>query len=200
MNEASQTVAPGATATFDYAVAVTHDGSTDAWATTGTVRVSNPNDWEPITADVTDAVDNGGVCTVTGGAGVSIPARDSVDLPYTCTYCVGTEPPGRRQRGDAHVEPGDGRHSRRLGSDDAPADFSTVSPTIADGSVAVTDTLGGMLGTASLQRSEPERRLPTSTASAAIRPAPARATRTPRPSPPTPPVRRAPTAARSRSA
>ena len=67
VDQTSQTVATGEAATFDYTVEVTHDDGSDAWRTTGTIHVFNPNDWEPITADVTDAVDNGGDCAVTGG-------------------------------------------------------------------------------------------------------------------------------------
>jgi large repetitive protein len=88
----SQTVAQGDAATFDYAVKVTRNNGTDSWETTGTIHVSNPNDWEAVTADVTDAVDNGGVCTVTGGGNVSIPASGSVDLPYVCTYASAPSP------------------------------------------------------------------------------------------------------------
>ncbi len=46
-------------------------GFTDSgWAASGQITVSNPNDWEPITADLTDAIDNGGTCSITGGTTV----------------------------------------------------------------------------------------------------------------------------------
>ena len=82
-------VAPGENAVFNYTVTVTPDGFTDSgWKLSGKITVTNPNDWEAITANVTDATNVGGgaVCTVTGGANVSIPAGKSVTLDYSCTF------------------------------------------------------------------------------------------------------------------
>ena len=79
-------IAEGGTATFNYSVKVTPNGYTDSgWTMDGTITVSNPNDWEDITADVTDAFD-GGVCTVTDGEDVVIPAGESVTLNYSCSF------------------------------------------------------------------------------------------------------------------
>jgi hypothetical protein len=67
-----------ATVTFNYTVQINQTGVTDsAWKATGVITVTNPNDWEAITVNVTDAVNNGGSCTVTGGNNVSIPASGS---------------------------------------------------------------------------------------------------------------------------
>src|SRR5258708_30102865 len=43
-------------------------------------------------SNVTDAVDDGGSCVVTGGTGVSVPAGSSVDLSYSCTYASAPTP------------------------------------------------------------------------------------------------------------
>ena len=153
--ETSQTVAPGDTATFDYSVKVTHDGGSDGWETTGTIHVSNPNDWESITADVTDAVDNGGLCTVTGGANVSIPASGYVDLPYTCSYASAPSPQDGANAATATWDPASFATQDGSASGSADVQFSTVSPTIVDGSVVVTDTLGGTLGTVSFSDPSP---------------------------------------------
>jgi hypothetical protein len=132
---------------LNYSVSVTHDSGTDGgWTATGVITVTNPNNWEPITANVTDAVNNGGSCTVTGGTNVTVPASSSVDLNYTCTY--------------ASAPTGDGTNTATATWDasvfytpdgsakgTAPVTFSTVTPTVKDGSVTVTDTLGGALGT-----------------------------------------------------
>lgn len=81
-------IAAGGIATFNYTVKVTPNGYTDSgWTMGGTITVSNPNDWEDITADVTDAF-TGGVCTVTGGEDVVIPAGESVTLNYSCTFAT----------------------------------------------------------------------------------------------------------------
>jgi hypothetical protein len=149
VNEPSQTVAPGDTATFDYTVKVTHDAGTDAWSTTGTIHVSNPNDWEPITADVTDAVDNGGVCTVTGGTNVSVSAGGYVDLPYTCSYASAPSSQVGTNTATVTWDPATSATQDGSATGSAIADFGSVSPAIVDGSVAVADTLGGTLGTVS---------------------------------------------------
>jgi hypothetical protein len=77
-------------ATFNYTVGVNQTGFTDsAIQATGTITVSNPNDWESITlTGVLDSVDNGGTCSLTGGDSPTstIPASGSVALNYTCTY------------------------------------------------------------------------------------------------------------------
>src|SRR5439155_704176 len=63
----------GGSATFNYTVVAAQTGFVDsAWAVSGTITVSNPNDWEAITTTVSDAIDNGGTCTVTNGTNVSI--------------------------------------------------------------------------------------------------------------------------------
>ena len=73
----------GGTITFNYTVTVTES----LWQVAGNITVKNPNDWEAITANVTDVLtDAGGSCSVTGGIGVSVPASMSVVLPYTCTF------------------------------------------------------------------------------------------------------------------
>jgi hypothetical protein len=80
----------GSSATFNYTVVVNQTGVSDsAVQATGTITVTNPNDWESVTlTDVTDAVDNGGTCSITGGDSPTstIPALGSVTLDYTCTY------------------------------------------------------------------------------------------------------------------
>jgi hypothetical protein len=79
-------IAQGGTATFNYTVKSTPDGYTDSgWAMGGKITVSNPNDWEAITVDVSDAF-AGGVCTVTGGNSVVVAAGQSVTLDYTCAF------------------------------------------------------------------------------------------------------------------
>ena len=63
----SITVPAGTNASMDYRVRVSPDGYADsAQALGGTITVSNPNDWQDISARVTDVVDIAGVtCTIT---------------------------------------------------------------------------------------------------------------------------------------
>ncbi len=80
-------IAAGGPAKFNYSVKVTPNSYTDSgWTLGGTIKVSNPNDWEAITANVADSYDGGGDCTVTGGTNVVVPAGQSVTLNYSCTF------------------------------------------------------------------------------------------------------------------
>lgn len=73
----------GGTITFTYTISVTESG----WKVAGNINVTNPNDWEAITANVGDALSiPGGTCTVTGGGSVTVGASSSVSLPYICTF------------------------------------------------------------------------------------------------------------------
>ena len=83
-------IAEGGQATFNYGVKVTPNGFTDSgWTLSGTISVTNPNDWQDITANVTDTLNLGGgaACTVTNGTGVVIPKSGApVVLNYSCTF------------------------------------------------------------------------------------------------------------------
>lgn len=73
--------------TFKYTVVAKETGFTDStWTVTGTVTVTNPNNWESVTVTITDAISNGGSCSVTNGTGVVIPASSTVKRHYSCTY------------------------------------------------------------------------------------------------------------------
>lgn len=85
----------GGTATAGFTVTVTQAGYTDSgWQVSGAITVGNPNDFESITANVSDAVDNGGSCLVQGSAvdTVTIGASSSAVLAYTCTYSSAPSP------------------------------------------------------------------------------------------------------------
>lgn len=142
----------GPSGPVNYDVSVTHDAGTDSgWQVTGTIHVANPNDWEAISADVSDAVDNGGTCTVEGDAvhTVSVPASGSVDLSYTCTYSSAPAPAAGTNTATATwdstaASTPDGSTTGTKGFD-----FATASPTIVNGSVHVSDSVQGALGTVS---------------------------------------------------
>lgn len=88
----------------DYQVTVTPGTPTDSnWAMTGVMTVENPNDWQDITATLSDSVDVGGgaqcvVTGVTGDAAVAdlipgtpefdavIAKNSSMDFDYSCTF------------------------------------------------------------------------------------------------------------------
>jgi hypothetical protein len=76
----------GGTATVSYTVIANETGFTDSnFALTGSITVSNPNDWEAITTTVTEIAG----CSVTNGGNVSVPASSSVTLSYSCAFGSG---------------------------------------------------------------------------------------------------------------
>jgi len=81
-------------ATFNYTVVVNQTGVTDSgWQVMGPITVTNPNDWESVTFDLADAINNGGNCTIDGGGtGLTVAASSSVHATYTCTYAAKPNP------------------------------------------------------------------------------------------------------------
>ncbi|TMG48148.1 MAG: hypothetical protein E6H91_06970 [Chloroflexi bacterium] len=150
-------IASGGSATFNYTVNVTHDKGTDsAWAVTGTITVANPNDWEDITADVSDAVNNLGICSVIGGGtNVTVPRSGSAILSYACTYLVAPSPLAGTNTATATWN--SSTYATPTGSASGAAAAAFGDPTtIIDGTIAVTDTLGGSLGSASYTDASPK--------------------------------------------
>src|ERR1019366_9065366 len=135
-------------ATFNYTVNVTHDDGIDsAWQVTGTIRVANPTGSDVSAINVTDALDTGsnGVCTVTGGpnsdgTGITLLAGTHLDLPYTCSFSSAPSPTAGTNTATTAWSGGPtvATHSY---------DFGAATINLVDGSVNVTDTLGGSLGT-----------------------------------------------------
>ncbi len=119
-------------ATFNYTVKVTHDDGS-GWQVTGNIKVSNPTLADLTGINVTDAVDNGGTCSITDtnhGLNETVEAGEHIDLPYTCTY---TSLPGAGTN-TATATTSDG--GTVTGT--ATVDFTNAQ---VDGSVTVTDPL-----------------------------------------------------------
>lgn len=126
-------------ALFNYTVVVTHDAGTDSgWQVTGKIKVSNPSLIDITGVNVNDAVDNGGTCNVVGGTGITVPAKSEVDVPYTCTY--GALPGAGTNTATASWD-------KSQASGTASVDFTNAAVKVVDGTVTVTDTFGGTLGT-----------------------------------------------------
>jgi uncharacterized repeat protein (TIGR01451 family) len=146
---------PSGKATFNYGVAVTHDsGTAGGWKATGTITVTNPNTVDVTGVTVTDAISNGGTCTVSGGTNITVPASDSVDLAYTCTYGSAPSPASGTNTATATWTADGSPHTSATGT--ATVDFGAVSPTVVDGCVSVTDTVAGALGTVCSTDSSPK--------------------------------------------
>jgi hypothetical protein len=130
----------GGTAIFNYTVNVSETGFTDSnWAVSGTITVTNPNDWEPITANVSDAIDGGGICTVNGGTSASVPASSSVTLNYTCTYASAPSPSSGNNTATATWDPAAAYTVDSSASGSAGFAFTTPTTTV-NKTVTVTDT------------------------------------------------------------
>jgi hypothetical protein len=140
-------------ATANYTVLVGHDAGTDSnWQVTGTVHVTNPNDWEDITLassqGLTDQIDNGGQCSFNGGdpSGTVIKAGATADFPYTCTYSQAPGQSAFTNTATASWDQNAASTADGSAQGTATGDFANASPKIVDGSVSVDDTLGGHLG------------------------------------------------------
>jgi len=149
----------GGTATFNYQVIVAQTGFTDSdWYVTGIITVTNPNDWEDIVVDVTDAVSNAGACIVTDGTGVTVPAGQSVDRSYVCTYASQPEY-GSTVTNTATASWDKAIYFTPSDSASGKADFVFSDPTTRVNQViTVTDTFDGVtttLGTLTATNVEP---------------------------------------------
>jgi len=134
----------GGTATFNYTVTVAHDNGTDSgWTVTGKITVSNPNTWQDVTADVTDAIP-GGTCSVSGGSSVVVPRSDSKTFDYSCTFAW--NPGSGRNTATASWDK-DAAHTPSA-SASGTADFAFGAPTsVTDECVNVNDSFANSLGT-----------------------------------------------------
>jgi hypothetical protein len=138
----------GGSATFNYTVTVSHDSGTDGnWQVNGTISVKNPNDWEPITANISDAIDNGGTCTVTNGTGVAIAAGATVTRNYSCTYTSAPSPAAFTNTGKASWDATAASTKDSSATGTATGNFGTTTPNLIDECITVTDTYAGTLGT-----------------------------------------------------
>jgi hypothetical protein len=128
---------------LNYNVVAKETGFSDgAWQVAGNITVTNPNDFEDITADVADAIDNNGSCSVTGGSGVLVPAGKSVSVSYTCTYTSAPSPSSGTNTGRATWD--QSAANTPDGSAQGTAAYAFGSPTSnVNPSITVTDTFNG---------------------------------------------------------
>ncbi len=148
VDASSATIDQGGTATFNYTVSVSHDAGTDSnWKVEGTIHVSNPNDFQAITlTSLTDAIDNGGVCTITEAGPYVVPASGSIHVDYECTYASAPSSLSGTNTATATWDAATYKTPSGTASGTATADFDTPTSKV-DECVEVTDTLAGTLGT-----------------------------------------------------
>ena len=142
VDKTTANIPDGGSATFNYTVGVTHNSGTDsAWQIAGSITVDNPNSFDVTGVDITDATP-GGTCTVDDGTDLTIAAGGDATVSSTCTFASNPES-GTNTTTATWADFGTGNTSA---SGTANYDFTSVTPAIVNGSVNVTDTLGGSFG------------------------------------------------------
>ncbi|TMD91582.1 MAG: hypothetical protein E6I73_03965 [Chloroflexi bacterium] len=135
---------------------MTHDAGADsAWKVSGAITVTNPNDWEDITVDVTDSINNGGSCVVSGATSVLVPKSGSVSRDYVCTYASAPSPAAFSNTGTATWNAVTASTVASSAARIVTGAFGDPTK-LVDDSVTVTDPLGGdLLGTVHSADSSP---------------------------------------------
>jgi hypothetical protein len=133
----------GGSATFNYTVTAAQTGVTDSgWKATGVITVTNPNNYTvdgPIT--VSDAVDNGGVCSVAVPNPPSLPPGPTT-VGYTCTWS--TTPTKLAGTNTATVTWDKDANTTPAGTAVVSVPFSFSTPTgVTNKTVTVTDAFNG---------------------------------------------------------
>jgi hypothetical protein len=144
--------------TFNYGVTVGQAGFTDSgWVASGTITVTNPNDWEAVAVNLSHAVDNGGSCTIAGGGSVTIPASSSQQFTYTCNYAA--PPTSASGTSTSTVGWDAAAASTPKGSANTSSTFSFTSPSSeSNKTITVRDLFNGhitTLGTLTATASQP---------------------------------------------
>jgi hypothetical protein len=132
--------AGGGTVSAGYHVKVDETGLTDSlWTVSGTITVTNPNDWESVTVDVSDAI-NAANCTVTGGH-VTLAPGESLPRSYSCTFSAAPSATGTNTA--TVTWDADAAHTPS-GSAVGTADYTFADPTTrVNRTINVTDAFNG---------------------------------------------------------
>ena len=148
VNDDSVSVPEGTKATSHYTVSVGNTHTDGTWSVSGDITVTNPNPVPFSGVTVTDAIDNKtGDCVVTAGTDATVPANDTLVLPYLCTYDSTPDPSDGTNTATATWDAGDYFTPDGSASGTATVDFANVTPSVTDEQVTVTDSVQGELGT-----------------------------------------------------
>ena len=133
----------GDSGTSAYTVAVDKTGSSDSgWAVSGTITIENTSEADAVIDSVTDVIS--GVGTVVASCGVTFPYTLDEGDDLSCTYSSPL-PDGTSRTNTATVELDYGG----LFTATAPVSFASPTITEVNGTVNVSDTVQGALGSAS---------------------------------------------------
>lgn len=133
----------GGSAVFNYTVNAAQTGFTDSdWVVSGKITVTNPNDWEAVTVDITDALDNGGTCTVVGGTSVVVAKSGSTSVDYSCAYATAPNPVSFTNTATASWNANVAATPKGSASGAADGSFGAPTTTV-NKTINVTDTFNG---------------------------------------------------------
>ena len=140
----------GGSSTFTYTVTIT----LSAFNVSGTITVTNPNDWESVAVNLSDLLNiSGATCTISGGSAQTVPASGSITPTYSCTWASGV-PPATNGINTATATWNAAAYFTPSGSKSGTAGFSFIGPGGATFPLTVTDTFNNgsptTLGTISL--------------------------------------------------
>ena len=134
-------------ATFKYTIKVVKgEGEDSGWVVKGKIKVTNPNDWEPVTVNVADEIegDSGAKCSVSGGEGVEIPAGESEEFEYECIYSEAPTSLAETNLATATWDAEAAHTPSGEASGTAKVDWAGTEPATTDACVTeVTDTVDG---------------------------------------------------------
>jgi len=144
----------GGIASFNYTISASQTGVIDSdWKATGTITITNPNDWQSVDVNLSDLVDNGGECAPDQAA-VTVPASESREVGYSCTFTSGAS-----GTNTATASWNKETYSTSEESASGKASFEFVTPTeVVNKDVTINDTFDGTtvkLGTLSANATEP---------------------------------------------
>ncbi len=149
-NPTSITQDGGSTANIGYTVKAWETGFVDsAWKVTGSITVTNPNDWESVSlSSLTDSINNGGVCTLDNPllATSMIAPLGTITATYTCTYTSAPSPAGFTNTATAAWDPGAAFTPDGSAQGTAGGSFGTPTK-LVNQTVTIVDTYKGTLGT-----------------------------------------------------
>jgi hypothetical protein len=117
-----------------------------AWAVGGTITVTNPNDWEAITATVSDSLDTGSNCTYSPSSTVTVPAKSgstpgSSQVTYSCS--LGSGAGGTNYATASWIAATYFTPDGLATSVGVPFAFTTPTTTVGPTTITVTDSFNG---------------------------------------------------------
>jgi hypothetical protein len=135
----------GGSATLAYGVDATQTGFADsAWGVTGSLTLTNPNDFEAVAASTSVTTTNGGDCAVSPSP-VDVPAAGSVVATFGCLWASAPSPVDGAVQATVTWDAGAAATPGATATASTPISFAVPTNRVND-VVTVVDTYAGSLG------------------------------------------------------